>query len=190
MSSLLLVAREADETRDNLGQRGILFRDSRICDRVEGLERDLESLALFAETSLSGLDDGDDGRSEVGTTSGLDVRESSAQEGKDARLNGRVRHLEEPQERVGERLDGKERDRRMDIVLGRVAQLEAILCREGRGDRRSEVEETAHELGEGRVDRLAAGCASRIDFAEQLLGLQSVAKSTEEIDRLLLGLRR
>lgn len=190
MSGLLLVTRKANETRHNLGQRCVLFRDSGIRDRVEGLECDLESLAVFAETSLGSLDDGDDGRSEVGATSRLDVRESSAQEGKDARLNGRVGHLEEPQERVGEGLDGQEGDRRMDIVLGRFAQLEAILCREGGGDRRSEVEETAHELGKGRVDRLAAGRASRIDLAEQLLGLQNVAESAEEVGRLLLSLRR
>lgn len=87
MSRLLLVAGEVDERWDSLGKGGIRFGDSRDRDRVESLERDVESIAVLSEARLRGPDDGDDGGSEVGTASRLDMRKASAKKRKHPRLN-------------------------------------------------------------------------------------------------------
>lgn len=50
-----------------------------------------------------------------------------------------------------------------------------------------EVEKTADEGGESRVDRLGSGGASSVDLGEELLGLEAKGEEVEEVENLLLG---
>lgn len=116
------------------------------------------------------------------------MRETGAEEGKRAWLDGRVCELEEPEEGVGERLGREEGDGGVYVVLGGLADLVALVITE-RGRRgRTNVEQAAEELRQRGVDRLRTGGASRVDLAEQLLGLERKAEEAEEVDRRVPGL--